>query len=377
MSRRVVRDVEHAVWPSRAPGRTLLVDSPQPPVKPMLARLARELPHGDFLYEPKWDGFRCLAFRDGPDVDLRSRNDRLLARYFPEIVAALTTLPAESFVLDGEIVVADPTGFDFEALLKRLHPAASRVAKLSAETPASFIAFDLLGLRSDNVCGRPFHERRRLLAELLGNARAPLYLTPATDDVDRAQQWLDRFHGGGTDGVVAKRRDLVYEPGARTMVKVKRERTADCVVAGVRWLLDRPLPRSLLLGLYDATGALHHVGVSTAFTEERRRQLLDELAPHVTTLEGHPWEHGFLLAGSPMGKLPGAAGRWSPDEMTQDWTPIEPRLVCEVAYDHADGYRFRHPARFRHWRPDLDPRECALEQLEVAAAPIDELLFRR
>lgn len=353
------------------------MDFPQPPVKPMLARLARELPHGDFLYEPKWDGFRCLAFRDGPDVDLRSRNDRLLARYFPEIVAALTTLPAESFVLDGEIVVADPTGFDFEALLKRLHPAASRVAKLSAETPASFIAFDLLGLRSDNVCGRPFHERRRLLAELLGNARAPLYLTPATDDVDRAQQWLDRFHGGGTDGVVAKRRDLVYEPGARTMVKVKRERTADCVVAGVRWLLDRPLPRSLLLGLYDATGALHHVGVSTAFTEERRRQLLDELAPHVTTLEGHPWEHGFLLAGSPMGKLPGAAGRWSPDEMTQDWTPFEPRLVCEVAYDHADGYRFRHPARFRHWRPDLDPRECALEQLEVAAAPIDELLFRR
>ena len=330
----------------------------RPPVAPMLARLARELPRDGYLYEPKWDGFRCLAFRDGGDVDLRSRNQRPLARYFPELVAALRTLPLERFVLDGEIVVAE----GFEALLRRLHPAASRVQRLSTETPASFIAFDLLAHGADDVRARPFLERRRLLEELFAHAQQPLQLTEVTDDEQRAAGWLDARNG--IDGVVAKHRDLRYEPGVRAMVKVKRERTADCVVAGFRWLVDRPLPSSLLLGLYDDAGELRHVGIASAFAAARRRSLLEEISPYVTDLEGHPWEHGFLLAGSPTGKLPGAAGRWSPEEMTQDWVPLAPELVCEVTFDRVDAYRFRHPARFRGWRPDVDAHSCALTQLE-------------
>jgi ATP-dependent DNA ligase len=346
-----------------------------PPITPMLARLTRELPREGYLYEPKWDGFRCLVFRDGADVDLRSRNRRPLARYFPELAQAVAKLPTEAFVLDGEIVVLDPAGVDFEALLRRLHPAASRVQRLSADTPASLIAFDLLAIGSEDLRAEPFHRRRERLAELVGPALPPLHLTPITDDVARAELWLERFQGGGTDGVVAKHRDLSYESGARAMIKVKHERTADCVVAGVRWLVDRPLPRSLLLGAYDEEGELRHVGVSTSFSEERRAQILAEVAPHVTSLEGHPWEQGFLLGGSSMGKLPGAAGRWTP-EMSQDWTPLEPTLVCEVAYDHVDAYRLRHPARFRRWRPDLDPDDCTLDQLETPHAPIGELLVR-
>jgi ATP-dependent DNA ligase len=346
----------------------------RPPLAPMLARLVRELPADGYVYEPKWDGFRCLVFRDGGEVDLRSRNQRLLARYFPELVEALLALPANHFVLDGEIVVATPSGFDFEALLRRLHPAASRVERLRKETPASLIAFDLLARGSDDLRGRPFTERRRLLADLLEDARPPLFLTPVTDERDEAARWLARYQGGGIDGVIAKHRQLPYEPGARAMVKVKHERTADCVVAGFRWFVDRPLPSSLLLGLYDDAGALCHIGIASSFSEARRRELLEEIGPYVSDLAGHPWEHGFLLSGGATGKLRGAAGRWSPEEMEQDWTPLAPVLVCEVAFDQVDGNRLRHPARFRRWRPDLDPQGCTLAQLEPPVSSLRDLL---
>jgi ATP-dependent DNA ligase len=339
----------------------------------MLARLARELPRDGYVYEPKWDGFRCLAFREGSAIDLRSRNQRPLGRYFPELIEGLLELPADPFVVDGEIVVAGPTGSDFEALLRRLHPAASRVERLRAETPASLIAFDLIAKGPDDLRDEPFARRRALLEGLLAQAPPSVLLTPLTEDADVAAGWLDRYDGGGIDGVVAKHRDLRYEPGGRAMVKVKRERTVDCIVAGFRWFVDRPLPSSLLLGLYDG-GVLQHVGIASAFTAARRSELLEELRTHVTELEGHPWERGFQLGRSPTGKLPGAAGRWSPDEMPQDWTPVAPVLVCEVAYDHVDAYRFRHPARFRRWRPDLAPAECTLDQLDAAPAPLAELL---
>jgi ATP-dependent DNA ligase len=328
----------------------------KPPVAPMLARLERELPHDGYLYEPKWDGFRCMVFRDEADVDLRSRNQRPLARYFPELVRALLDLPVERFALDGEIVVPG----DFEALLRRLHPAASRVERLSVDTPASLIAFDLLALQQRDLRELPFVERRRLLEELFAAVQPPLALTESTDDEECAAAWLDARNG--VDGVVAKHRELRYEPGVRAMVKVKHEHTAECVVAGFRWLRDRPLPRSLLLGLYDEAGGLQHVGIVSSIAQSRRRALLEHVAPHVVELEGHPWEHGFLAGGGSTGKLPGAAGRWTPD-MDQDWVPLAPELVCEVAYDQVDRHRLRHPARFRRWRPDLDPRACTLAQL--------------
>jgi ATP-dependent DNA ligase len=340
----------------------------------MLAKLAEAVPEGDYLYEPKWDGFRCLVFRERDEVDLRSRNQRPLARYFPELVEALRGLGTECFALDGEIVVATASGFNFDALLRRLHPAASRVERLRDETPAALIAFDVLAVDSQDLRAFPFHERRRLLGELLRDARPPLFLTPLTDELDEAATWLRRHQGGGIDGVIAKHRELAYESGARAMVKVKRERTADCVVAGFRWFVDRPLPSSLLLGLYDDAGALRHIGIASSFAEARRRALLDEIRPYVTDLAGHPWERGFLLGGGTTGKLRGAAGRWSPDEMELDWTPLRPELACEVAFDQVDDYRLRHPARFRRWRPDLEARDCTLEQLEPPSASLDELL---
>jgi ATP-dependent DNA ligase len=344
-----------------------------PTLEPMLARLERQLPADGYLYEPKWDGFRCLVFRTGEEVDLRSRNHRPLARYFPELVEALLALPEAGFVLDGEILAARHGGFDFPALLARLHPAASRVERLRRETPAVLVAFDLLARGGDDLRDRPFADRRRLLARLLAGARPPLFLTPLTDDRQRATRWLERYAGRGIDGVVAKHRDQSYAPGRRQMIKVKRERTAECVVAGFRWFVDRPLPSSLLLGLYG-DGELRHVGIASAFAETRRRELLGELRPLVTSLEGHPWERGFLLPGSPTGRLRGAAGRWSPEEMEQDWTPVRPELVCEVAYDQVDDWRFRHPARFVRWRPDRDVRSCLLEQLAPEPAEPSELL---
>jgi ATP-dependent DNA ligase len=346
----------------------------RPPFAPMLARLTRELPEDGYLYEPKWDGFRCLAFRERGDVDLRSRNHRPLARYFPELVAALLQLPGDCFVLDGEIVVATSQGLDFDALLRRLHPAASRIERLRVETPAALIAFDLVAVGSLELCTRPFRERRQLLAELFAGAEAPLYLTPLTENVREAEEWLSRYQGRGIDGVVAKHAELNYESGVRSMLKVKRERTADCVVAGFRWFADRPLPSSVLLGLYDDSGSLRHIGIASSFAEARRRELLEELRPHVTELSGHPWERGFLLGGGATGKLRGAAGRWSPEEMEQDWTPLVPNLVCEVAFDQVDDYRLRHPARFKRWRPDLEPRDCTLHQLDAPRATLAELL---
>ena len=325
-----------------------------PPIAPMLARLARELPPA-LVYEPKWDGFRCLAFRDGDEIDLRSRNDRPLARYFPEVVGALRSLAEPPFVLDGEIV-----GPDFAALLGRLHPAASRVARLSREAPASFVAFDVLAAGGEDLRPAPFAARRARLEGVLAGAEPPLLLTPATRDVSRAHEWLHAA-AEGIDGVVSKDPDSPYRAGERAMVKVKLERTADCVVAGFRLFEDRRLPSSLLLGLHDDTGELRHVGVAASFAEARRRELLEVLLPHSAPLAGHPWEHGFLLGGSPMGRMKGAAARWTP-EMGLDWVPLRPELVCEVAYDHLDGDRFRHPARLRRFRPDRDAVSCTLAQ---------------
>jgi ATP-dependent DNA ligase len=338
--------------------------SVRPPLEPMLGRLVRELPRGDFLYEPKWDGFRCLAFRDGDAVDLRSRNDRPLARYFPELAAALRELEADRLALDGEIVIETAAGFDFGALMTRLHPAATRVEMLSAATPAALVAFDLLALGDEDLRERPFEERRAALEGVVSVDGGTVRLTPATGDPAVAGGWLDRFRGGGVDGVMAKPRDLPYRSGQRAMLKVKRERRLDCVVAGFRLLEDRPLPSSLLLGLHDEVGTLRHIGIASSFSERLRGELLDELRPLAVPLAGHPWEHGFLVEGNPTGRLRGAAGRWSPEEMVLDWVPVAPSRVAEVSYDHLDGDRLRHPARFKRWRPDRDPRSCGFDQIE-------------
>jgi ATP-dependent DNA ligase len=279
-----------------------------PPVSPMLARLADSLPVGPGLtYEPKWDGFRCLAFRDGEEVDLRSRNQRPLGRYFPEVVEALRAVPTRRFAVDGELLVEGPRGIRFEDLMVRLHPAASRVERLRRETPASLVAFDALAVADDDLLAAPFALRRDRLALVDGFPSRALCLTPATADVQLAERWLDE-PGPGIDGVVVKRADLPYEPGKRAMVKVKRQRTADCVVAGFRWLADKPLVGSLLLGLYDSQGVLRHVGVASSFTASRRAALVDQLAPYVTELRGQTWEQGFGLRRSPIGRLLGAAG---------------------------------------------------------------------
>jgi ATP-dependent DNA ligase len=348
-----------------------------PPVAPMLARLARELPAGDYLYEPKWDGFRALAFVTGAEVDIRSRHDRPLSRYFPELVDPLTALPGGSCVIDGEIAVVRDGRFDFAALMSRLHPAATRVERLRRESPAVFVAFDVLALGAEDVRERPFAERRQRLADLLGGARPPLFLTPATADRGVAQRWLDRYQGAGVDGVVAKHRELRYLPGARAMVKVKREQTLDCVVAGYRLAAapEGPLVASLMLGLYDGTdaGRLEHIGVVSAFARHARRTLHAELRGLEVPLAGHPWEQGFLVEGGPLGRLRGSAGRWVPG-MTMDWVPLAPERVAEVAYDHADGTRLRHPARFRRWRPDREPRSCTTHQLVASSSDVAGLL---
>jgi len=339
------------------------VEAPlRPPLAPMLGRVVRAIPSGDYIYEPKWDGFRCLAFRVDAEVDLRSRHGRPLARYFPEVGAALLMLRDERVVLDGELVVSTEAGPDFAALMARLHPAASRVDLLARETPAEYVAFDLLARGDDDLLQVPLSERRALLEQVLRDVLPPLRLSPQTDDPNVARRWLD-LPPRGIDGIMAKERDSAYEPGARRMLKVKLDRTADCVVAGLRANAE-PVPHvvSLLLGLYDADDVLHHVGVASSFGRARGVELLEALRPLAVPLEGHPWEHGFLVEGGPMGRLPGAAGRWTP-AMTLDWTPLKPERVCEVGYDHADGARFRHSARFRRWRPDREPQSCRVEQL--------------
>jgi ATP-dependent DNA ligase len=347
-----------------------------PPIAPMLAKLSRELPRGDYFYEPKWDGFRCLAFCAGTEIELQSRHGRPFSRYFPEIVEALATLPARDAVLDGELVVVRNGRFEFEALMNRLHPAASRVARLRDESPAAFICFDLLARDGTDLRGARFAERRARLERLLARAEPPLFLTPATTDIRVAETWLARYQGAGVDGVVAKARDLPYVAGARRMIKVKHEQTADCVVAGFRQALDgRPLIASLLLGLYDTAqpGRLEHIGVVVGLQMHQRRAMFDELAPLAMSLQGHPWEHGFLTSGGALGRLRGSAGRWTP-EMSHDWAPVRPERVVEVAYDQVDGLRLRHPARFRRWRPDREPDSCTTEQLAPADAHVASLL---
>jgi ATP-dependent DNA ligase len=337
-----------------------------PPIAPMLAKLARELPIGDdVVYEPKWDGFRCLAFVDADGtVDLRSRNDRPLARYFPEVVAALGAVAP--VVLDGELVVATDGRADFAALMGRLHPASSRVERLAVETPAVFLAFDVLAVGDDDLRPRPYRERRPRLEAVLAEVPQPVVLSPATRDADLARAWLAAAPGSAIDGVVVKRAGDPYAPGKRALVKVKHERTADCVVAGFRLYGGEAAVGSLLLGLYDGD-ALRHVGVVTSFPRARRVELLGELAPLVVPVEAHPWRDGFALEGGPMGRLPGAAARWAPG-MSLDWAPLRIERVAEVAYTQLDGIRFRHPALFRRWRPDRDPASCRIDQL--VGAPV-------
>jgi len=327
-----------------------------PPVGPMLAKAAKELPpSGPVLYEPKWDGFRCILFRDGDDVELGSRNEKPLTRYFPDVVeAALAELP-ERVVIDGEIVIAGDEGLDFEALLQRIHPAESRVRRLAEETPASFVAFDLLAVGDHDLRRRPFAERRAALVDALAGARPPVHLTPCTEDRGVANDWFHRFEGAGLDGVVAKRLDLPYREGERVMVKVKHERTADCVVAGFRWHKSGPVVGSLLLGLYDGEGVLHHVGVAAAFTMKRRQELVAELEPYRTERDDSRFD----------GRAPGGHSRWNAGR-DLSFEPLRPELVCEVAYDHLEGDRFRHATHFRRWRPDRDPASCTYAQLEAA-----------
>jgi ATP-dependent DNA ligase len=336
----------------------------------MLAKLERSLRPG-FVYEPKWDGFRALAFVDGADVDLRSRNDKQLARYFPELAQALA---GRRVVLDGEIVVVGESGaLDFASLMSRLHPSKTRVEKLRVETPAVLIAFDVLAEEDEDLRALPFSERRRRLERIVANASPHLALTPATRDLERARGWLEQFHGGGIDGVVAKDPEGPYIAGKRAMIKVKEARTCDCVVAGFRVIGEEPRVSSLLLGLHDANGRLVHVGVVSQLADETRRALLATLAKEVVRLEGHPWEHGFGLEKSPLGRLKGAAGRWIPEEMVRDWIPVRPERVCEVSYDTLDGMRFRYPARLVRFRPDRDARSCGFDQLEEAAPDVRSL----
>jgi ATP-dependent DNA ligase len=334
-----------------------------PPIEPMLAKLARELPLDAFLYEPKWDGFRCMAFVSSDGVDLRSRNQRPLARYFPEVVADLGLLGP--CVLDGELIATRDGVPDFSALLTRLHPAKSRSEHLATATPATFVAFDVLAVGDDDLMDAEFSQRRaRLEAVLAAHDHPHVSLSAITADAGVARAWLDQSPRAGIDGVVAKPVSLRYEPGRRAMIKVKLERTVDCVVAGMRAYDDGDAPAvaSLLLGLFDDAGALRHVGVASSFRKPDRLALFRELAPLNVALSQHPWRDGFALEGGPTGRLRGAAGRWTPD-MTMDWIPLEPVRVCEVGYDQRDGYRFRHPAQFKRWRPDRDAPSCTVEQL--------------
>jgi ATP-dependent DNA ligase len=341
-----------------------------PPVEPMLAKLAEELPPaGRVLYEPKWDGFRAIVFRgDGDALYIQSRDLRPLDRYFPELHDALVTALPPGCVLDGEIVIAGPHGLDFDALQLRLHPAASRVAKLAKESPSSFVAFDLLAVDGRPITERPQQERREALERLLSHAAPPLHLTPMTRDREVAAGWLVRFEGAGLDGVVAKPDDAPYAPGKRAMLKIKHVRTADCVVAGFRWHKSgKDAVGSLLLGLYDEHGTLHHVGVTSSFTMEYRRRLARELAPlRAHALDDHPWREWAAAGDGEAGaRMPGGQSRWSAGK-DLSWEAVRIERVCEVKYDHLQGpRRFRHAAVFVRWRPDKRPEDCTYAQLEV------------
>ncbi|MGK8558399.1 ATP-dependent DNA ligase [Nocardia gipuzkoensis] len=348
-----------------------------PPVRPMLAKSASAVPREPGLsYEPKWDGFRCIVFRDGAEVELGSRNDRPLTRYFPEVAELLRQALPDRCVVDGEIVVVTDHGLDFDTLQNRLHPAASRVAKLAAETPASFVAFDLLALGDKDLTGQPFTERRRLLETILDTALARVHLTPITHDPEVAEDWFTRFEGAGFDGVMVKSDDLAYMQDKRVMLKVKHERTADCVVAGFRWHKDGAGVGSLLLGLFDDAGRLHHVGVASSFTAARRRELVDELAPlRENALAEHPWRDWADAAAQAAaeGKMPGGVSRWTGGK-DLSWEALRPELVAEVRYEHVQSGRLRHGGRLVRFRSDRTPESCTYAQLdEVAPAELSAL----
>ncbi len=335
-----------------------------PPVAPMLAKPAADIPAGQ-LYEPKWDGFRSIIFRDGDEVEIGSRKERPMTRYFPEVVAAVLANFPPRAVIDGEIVIADQerNTLDFEALQQRIHPAASRVKLLSEQTPASFVAFDLLALGDEDLTQQPLAHRRTALEQALADAASPVHLTPATQDLDLARQWFDQFEGAGLDGLIAKKLDLRYQPDKRVMTKIKHERTADCVVAGYRVHKSGPdALGSLLLGLYDDRGVLVSVGVVGAFPMARRRQLLTELLPLVTSFDDHPWAWARQEEGE---RTPRKAetSRWNAGK-DLSFVPLRPERVVEVRYDYMEGLRFRHTTHFVRWRPDREPRSCTYDQLD-------------
>jgi ATP-dependent DNA ligase len=337
----------------------------------MLAKLADELPTGDgYLFEPKWDGFRAIIFRGKDDVYIQSRDLKPLDRYFPELHEMLLKQLPEGCVVDGEIVIPTETGLDFELLQMRLHPAASRVAKLSKETPASFVAFDALAADGKSLMEEPQEKRRAKLEKLLKKARPPLYVTPMTRDRDLATEWLAKFEGAGLDGVVAKRESSHYLPGKREMIKVKHARTAECVVAGFRWYKTDPsVVGSLLLGLYDDKGVLQHVGITSSFKMTERKKLAEELKPlRKNALKNHPWKEwgGAGEGEGEMQRMPGGQSRWSGGK-DLSWEPLQIKRVCEVKYDHLQGTRFRHATTFLRWRPDKEPKDCRYDQLEVAS----------
>ncbi|CAA9390043.1 MAG: DNA_ligase_IV_Ku-like [uncultured Nocardioides sp.] len=338
-----------------------------PPVQPMLAKSVKVVPAStDYSFEPKWDGFRCLVFRDGDEVELTSRNTKPLTRYFPEVVRAIKEQLPERIVLDGELFVAIGDRLEFEVLQERVHPAKSRVDMLAQKTPAGFVAFDLLALGDESFLDRPFRERRAAMAEALVGLTGPCFLTRTTLDPAEAEKWFDDFEGAGLDGVMAKPLTAPYEPNARTMLKIKHERTADVVLAGYREhktsTPDKPLLGSLLLGLY-ADGELQHIGVSASFTAARRAELIEELQPLVCPIQDHPWGKWQELLTANPDRVPGTQSRWSAGK-DLGFTPLRPERVLEVKYDHMEGRRFRHTAQFRRWRPDRDPESCGYEQLE-------------
>ncbi len=342
------------------------------PIAPMLAKAAGAIPVGadgeEWLYEPKWDGFRCIVFRSGDDIELSSRNERPFNRYFPELLEPLLAQLPERCVVDGEIVVPDANdrGLDFDALLQRIHPAESRVRRLAAETPASFVGFDLLALGDRSLLDDPLRARHDLLAELLAGAGRSVHLCPSTLDAATAQRWFVEFEGAGLDGVVAKRLGDPYTPDKRTLVKVKHLRTADCVVAGYRVHKDGQGVGSLLLGLHDDDGRLHHVGVAASFTAKRRTELLAELAPLLDgAIEGHPWRDWAEAQAHAEGRLPGAQSRWNAGK-DLSWVPIRAERVAEVTFGQLEKGRFRHGSTFLRWRPDRQPASCRYDQLEVA-----------
>jgi ATP-dependent DNA ligase len=339
----------------------------QPPIEPMLAKLADELPGGSgFLFEPKWDGFRALVFRGrGDELFIQSRDSKPLDRYFPDLHDALLAALPERCVLDGEIVIATAHGLDFDALQMRLHPAASRVEKLAKETPSSFVAFDLLAAGGESLMAAPQTERRAALEGLLAEVGPPVHVTPMTRERATAARWLEEFEGAGLDGVIAKPERSAYEPGKRAMLKIKHARTADCVVAGFRWhKTGAGVVGSLLLGLYDDRGMLQHVGVTSAFTMSMRKQLAAELEPlRKDAMAGHPWQE-WTQASESFERMPGGQSRWSAGK-DLSWEPVRAERVCEVKYDHMQGNRFRHAAIFQRWRPDKRPEDCRYDQLEV------------